>query len=221
MAATPARSRARARVFSLIQLVAVTALLVISWPTSLGGQISYVQVSGKSMYPTYESGDLVVTREQPSYLVGEAVVYRVPKGDIAAGAQVVHRIIGGNGRDGFILQGDNNDHRDVWEPRHDDVVGRVAVHVPNAGTWVAYLTRPINLGILCGSLTIASMLWPRAGGADRRGDGDRRNAGDRRALVGRRKADAAHDVGVDLPQQRTGAEIPLRHAELHIESVVD
>jgi len=43
----------------------------------------------------YHTGDLVLVERQSSYHVGQLISYRVPKGDPMAGAEVIHRIIGG------------------------------------------------------------------------------------------------------------------------------
>src|SRR3954447_9111211 len=76
-------------------------------PQSLGGPAGYVLVSGHSMLPRYHTGDLVLVERRHSYHVGQVIAYRVPKGDAMAGAQVIHRIIGGDARRGFVVQGDN------------------------------------------------------------------------------------------------------------------
>lgn len=176
------------RVIGVLRLLVVAGALLVSWPTSLGGQVSYVQVSGQSMYPTYRSGDLVVTRSQSSYDVGDAIVYRVPKGDVGAGAQVVHRIVGGDENRGLVMQGDNNDFHDQWKPRRTDVVGEVVLHVPSAGKWLGFVLRPVNLGILCGTLTMVSMLWPRG----------KRQRARTAADVGPAAAPAAEPAAADL-----------------------
>src|SRR3954453_11712053 len=51
----------------------------VLWPTRLGGTIAYVAVSGDSMLPTLHPGDLVVTRSQGTYQVGDLIVYVVPR----------------------------------------------------------------------------------------------------------------------------------------------
>ena len=88
--------------------IAVAILVCLFWaqylrPQSLGGRAAYVLVSGKSMLPRYHTGDLVLVEKQPSYHVGQLIAYRVPKGDPMAGAQVIHRIIGGTAQYGFIV----------------------------------------------------------------------------------------------------------------------
>jgi signal peptidase len=140
-------------------LLALVAAVL--WPTSLGGTIAYVAVNGDSMLPSLHPGDLVVTRTQGSYGVGDMVVYVVPRGDIAQGRRVVHRIVGGDAATGFTMRGDNNSFVDPWKPRPDHVLGRVVLDIPLAGGWMMHLLRPVNLGILCGSLTVTALLWPR------------------------------------------------------------
>src|SRR6266849_6951728 len=117
--------------------IALAVLVCLFWaqylrPQSLGGRAAYVLVSGKSMLPRYHTGDLVLVEQQPDYHVGQLVAYRVPKGDPMAGAQVIHRIVGGDAQRGFVVQGDNRTAPDVWRPKAGDIVGAKALRVPNA-----------------------------------------------------------------------------------------
>jgi signal peptidase I len=144
-------------------MACLVALVILCWPRSLGGSVAYIEVSGHSMLPTYRSGDLVVTRSQSTYRIGDPIVYAVPRGDVGAGKRVVHRIVGGDGRSGYQMRGDNNSFADPWHPRDGDVVGRVVLHVPSAGAVLALLSRPLNVGIFCGSVTVTCLLWPREG----------------------------------------------------------
>jgi signal peptidase len=136
----------------------------VLWPASLGGTIAYVAVNGDSMLPSLHPGDLVVTRAQGGYQVGDVIVYVVPRGDIAHGRKVVHRIVGGDAATGFTMRGDNNAFVDPWKPRPDHVLGRVVLDIPVAGGWMMHLMRPVNLGILCASITVTALLWPRREG---------------------------------------------------------
>lgn len=164
-AAAPRRGRRarnrRRRVLLGLRWLLLALVSAVLWPTSLGGTIAYIAVSGDSMLPTLNPGDLVVTRAQGSYQVGDMIVYVVPRGDFAQGRKVVHRIVGGDAATGFSMRGDNNSFVDPWKPRPDDVVGRIVLDIPLAGAWGMDLVRPINLGILCGSLTVMALLWPR------------------------------------------------------------
>src|SRR5919199_1700391 len=102
--------------------LALAMLVCLFWvhyllPQSLGGRAAYVLVSGQSMLPRYKTGDLVLVERRPNYHRGQVIAYRVPKGDPMAGAQVIHRIIGGNAKHGFVVQGDNRTAPDVWRPK--------------------------------------------------------------------------------------------------------
>jgi signal peptidase I len=155
-----ARNR-RHKVLLGLRWLPLALVSVAMWPTSLGGTIAYVAVSGDSMLPSLHPGNLVVTRAQGSYQVGDVIVYAVPRGDFAQGCKVVHRIVGGDAATGFTMRGDHNSFVDPWKPRPNDVLGRVVLDIPLAGAWGMELVRPVNLGILCGSLTVMALLWPR------------------------------------------------------------
>jgi signal peptidase I len=146
----------------VFELLVAGGLIMALWPTSMGGRISYSEVSGHSMLPAYEPGDLVIAVAAPSYSVGDAVVYAVPKGEVGGGLRVIHRIVGGNESTGFTMKGDNNEFVDPWRPRRGDILGHVAVRFPRVGGWLAWVTRPVNLGILCASITVTCMLWRRS-----------------------------------------------------------
>jgi signal peptidase I len=137
---------------SVVSLVAL-AVVLAGWalvlrPQSLGGPAGYVLVSGTSMEPKYHTGDMVLVLRQSHYAVGDVIAYRVPKGDVAAGAQVIHRIIGGNATTGFVVQGDNRSAPDVWRPRPSDIVGAKTLRIPNAIVVLQYLRSPFVLALL-------------------------------------------------------------------------
>jgi len=143
--------------------IAIAILVCLFWsqylrPQSLGGRAAYVLVSGKSMLPRYHTGDLVLVEQQPSYHVGQVIAYRVPKGDAMAGAQVIHRIIGGNAQVGFIVQGDNRTAPDVWRPKPRDVVGAKALRIPNAVIILQFLRSPLFLGLLAACFVFVRVL---------------------------------------------------------------
>ena len=119
------------------------------------------------MEPTYSTGDLVWSRcGEPE--VGDIVVYSAPGTD---DAHVIHRIIGGNGVDGWVLQGDNNDFVDPWTPDDSHVLGIAAVHIPGLGNLVHSLGNPFiwaSLLLLAGAL----LLWPRPAAGEGGEEGD-------------------------------------------------
>jgi signal peptidase I len=148
------------RIGSLLAWVLVGFALYISWPQSLGGDVAYIQVSGHSMDGTYKTGDLIVVRKHDHYSRGDIITYRIPKGTFGAGAQVIHRIIGGDGTKGFTTQGDNKKYPDDWHPRIGDVVGKSWVRLPGAGIWFSRVSKPLPLGVLVGGLTVFVMVLP-------------------------------------------------------------
>lgn len=158
----------RPRIGNVLGL-ALVAALAIGWfvtlrPTSLGGPASYLFVSGVSMLPTLESGDLVVLHQAESYDVGDVIAFRVPEGQPGAGALVIHRIVDGSAADGFIMRGDNKNVVDEWRPRLDDVAGRLTVRLPGAGIAIAWLRQPGVLAPLLAGLTVAFIIL---GGGER------------------------------------------------------
>lgn len=138
----------------------VAAFLAFFWPQTLGGKTAFVKVDGHSMDPTYHFGDLAIVRRQSSYKIGDPVAYKIPKGEFGAGALVIHRLIGGNGKTGFVTRGDNRNINDPWHPKTRDVVGRVRIDMPALGTQMAKFTRPVYLGALVAGLTVMVMLFP-------------------------------------------------------------
>ena len=125
---------------SILQAI-VLCLVLGGWalvlrPQSLGGPVVYVIVRGSSMFPTYESGDLVIVAAAATYQPGDVVAYRVPAGDIGEGHLVIHRIAGGDASSGFILEGDNNDAPDPWMPRGSDIVGSARLTLPAIGNFL-------------------------------------------------------------------------------------
>lgn len=135
-----------------IGLVATIVLVVLFAPTTVGGATSYVIVSGSSMEPTLDEGDLVVVR-QGQYEVGDIVAFQTGNG------LVIHRIVDGSAEGGFVMQGDNKTGPDTWSPLPDEIVGEYFAKVPLAGRWVHGLaSNPAWFGALVGGLG-SLMIW--------------------------------------------------------------
>jgi signal peptidase I len=143
--------------------IVIAILVCLFWmqflrPQSLGGNAAYVLVSGQSMEPRYHTGDLVLVEKQRSYHAGQLIAYRVPKGDPMAGAQVIHRIIGGDAKHGFIVRGDNRTAPDVWRPKPQDIVGAKALRLPGAIIVLQFLRAPLFLALLAASFVFVHVL---------------------------------------------------------------
>jgi signal peptidase len=100
--------------------------------------------------------------KQASYHPGQVIAYRVPKGDAMAGAQVIHRIIGGDAKHGFVVRGDNRTAPDVWRPRPRDIVGAKTLRIPNAIVVLQFLRAPMFLALLAAAFVFVHVL---AGGS--------------------------------------------------------
>ncbi|WP_229073934.1 DUF5305 family protein [Actinoplanes sp. DH11] len=108
------------------------------------GTVSYLVTYGVSMQPTYYAGDLVLIIKSDSYEVGEIAAYHGAGGR----AEVLHRIIGGDGANGFVFKGDNNQSIDADKPTADQLIGRAVVHIPKGGVWLQPLLSPTGLGVI-------------------------------------------------------------------------
>ena len=148
-----------------VRLAVLTASvgLLVGWflflrPTSLGGPAGYVLVSGPSMEPTFQTGDLVITQRQDSYTRGDIVLFRVKD------ALVIHRIIGGDAASGFLTQGDHNSVEDGFRPVQDSIDGKALVRLPGVGHLVVILRDPLPLAICTWGVVSFILLrrWGRA-----------------------------------------------------------
>ncbi len=141
-----------------VQLLLMGTLLWFGLPQNMGGRAGWVVVSGTSMLPRMHTGDLVLVEKHPSYHVGEVVAYRVPKGQVGAGYEVIHRIIGGNATTGFTMKGDNRTGPDLWHPKNSDIVGAELVRIPKAFLLLRFLHTPLLLGLFAGFLIFFKIL---------------------------------------------------------------
>jgi signal peptidase I len=159
------RRKSRVRtILSVVSAVVLAVLLFLTWPQSLGGRVAYIKVSGHSMEPTLHLGDLVIIRSQAHYHRGEVVAYHIPSGDVGAGVTVIHRIVGGDARRGFVTRGDNNHYNDPWHPRPSQIAGVRWGRLPGAATIFSRLRGPVPLAAFAALLTMvaaAELLKPR------------------------------------------------------------
>jgi len=162
-----------ARILELTAAIGLAAAWALTLrPPSLGGPATYIVVRGDSMLPDYHSGDLVVLHAASAYGAGDVVGYRVPDGEIGAGHVVLHRIVAGDGAEGFTMEGDNNPAPDPWLPHDGDVAGKLWLLVPGVGRVIELAHQPAIAGALAVSLLV---MFAVAGGASRpAGPGPRR-----------------------------------------------
>ena len=148
--------------------LAATALFVasvVTWalflrPQALGGPTAYLIVSGRSMEPALHAGDLVVARRQHTYRRGDVIAYHIMKNQAGAGALVIHRIVGGSSRDGYVTRGDNRSYRDPWRPRPVDIAGEMMLHVPRLGMLPVFAHTTVGMAFIA---ALAGFLVFRSG----------------------------------------------------------
>jgi signal peptidase I len=140
--AMPTRGHALSTIGAAALLVLFAAIWSLLAPIPFGGQAAYVIVSGQSMEPLFRRGDLVILRQSESYEVGDVVTYRHP-----SIGPIIHRIIG-RADAGYVFQGDNNAWVDEYHPAQDELIGKLWLHVPRAGTLVERLRSPAGMAVL-------------------------------------------------------------------------
>ena len=148
-------------IFAVVLVAVVSVWWVVLRPTSfLGGPATFVTVKGTSMLPTLKTGDFVLAEAQPTYRVGDLVVYRVPKGQIGAGDDLIHRIVAGNPTTGFTLKGDNNPAPDPWIVPRSDVLGKEALAVPGLGNSLLVIRSPLFAGLAAALIAMWLVISP-------------------------------------------------------------
>jgi signal peptidase len=148
-------------VFAVVLVAVVSVWWVTLRPTVfLGGPATFITVKGTSMLPTLKTGDFVLAEAQPTYKVGDLVVYRVPRGQIGAGDDLIHRIVAGNAMTGFTLKGDSNPAPDPWIVPRSDVLGKEALTVPGLGNSLLVIRSPLFAGLVAALIAIWLVISP-------------------------------------------------------------
>jgi signal peptidase I len=142
-------SRGRTLLVTLCTVVVAGCALLLVGPAALGGPTSILAVSGNSMEPRIDAGDLILVRAGGPYHVGQIVAYH----NIPAKATFLHRIVAVRGT-GFAMKGDHNGWVDPGTAQPGQVVGRLWIRIPGAGSafrWVAY---PLHGALLAGAAAL-------------------------------------------------------------------
>ncbi|MBQ9915084.1 MAG: signal peptidase I [Clostridia bacterium] len=117
------------------------------------GYANAIVISG-SMSPEIEIDDLVVTKKQAEYHVGDIVTVDNGK------SFVTHRIIEET-PEGFITKGDANNSPDAFVATNENISGKVIKVFSGGGKYVAILQSP--LGMMCMVLLAFVLLCLPAG----------------------------------------------------------
>ena len=101
------------------------AILLTFSAASMSGYIKARVVLTNSMHPTINPGDIVITANPNRVVpqVGSIIAYQARQFNGTPVGVFTHRIIGGNGIDGWLMKGDNNPSPDIQKPKAADVLG--------------------------------------------------------------------------------------------------
>lgn len=110
-------------------------------PSILGIRVFSVQT--KSMYPTLDAGDLILSKgvaDKSTLQVGDIITYwTVIDGERVLNTHRINNIFDGGGYRIFETRGDNNTTADPLTVHESEVVGRFAVRIPSVGKAFDYL----------------------------------------------------------------------------------
>ncbi len=143
------------RLGQIVGWAVLVGIVVLGWPSHLGGCTTLTIVTGHSMEPTLQPGDLAIERCGAPQ-IGDVVAYRpfVDRTPV-----VIHRIIGGDPVNGWQLQGDNNHFVDPFKPVAAQVKGVMVASVPKLGAALSILASPtVWISLLL--VAAAFLLWP-------------------------------------------------------------
>lgn len=99
---------------SLYIIVAITLIAAIS-SAIWNRPFILTSVRSNSMYPLFERSDMLLIKpiaKNDSIKTGDIIVFKVAEGNLSSKGWIVHRIISGDEKDGFITKGDANDYTD-------------------------------------------------------------------------------------------------------------
>lgn len=121
-----------------IYLVAAKNIFGQSNPTFFGFSSSVVLTG--SMSPDIEPNDVVISRKQSSYAVGDVITFE------SEGSSVTHRIVAAD-EDGYRTKGDANNTADIQPIEQTAITGKVICVIPKVGAVIGFIRTP--LGIFC------------------------------------------------------------------------
>jgi signal peptidase I len=148
------KTRRAIRGTSVGLLSATSVLMVVLVIAQLTGILVLRNVATGSMRPGIRPGDIEVT-VSPSYFhvhKGQIAIYQAksPSGQIIG--LVGHRIVGGNGKSGWVMKGDANPYADTQHPTTSQLQGIVVAILPRVGKY-------FNLKVAVYGLLGLVILW--------------------------------------------------------------
>ena len=123
---------------NVLMVLVLAACLSLVIPKALGYD-AYVVVSG-SMEPSIPVGSLVYSHkiDPASLQKGDVIVFVDPA---RSTTPITHRVVANDTAAGAVTtKGDANEREDVNPATYDNIIGKVAAHVPRVGFIAAMLT---------------------------------------------------------------------------------
>ncbi len=163
-------------------VLAVILTLALGAPL-IAGTNSYplTIVTGTSMLPTLENGDLVyytgIDMSKGTIPIGTIIVFTQDQtGPLAFLTRpvVIHRVIGTEFKEGqivYITQGDNNQEADSGYVTSDHILGKTSYVVPKVGLFFDFVKSPQGLAVVISVIVIVYLV-----AYDSRWDRDKRKA---------------------------------------------
>src|SRR5579875_830042 len=153
----------RTSALSVVMMIVVAlGAWALAGPAALGGFNSYLITSGISMLPNFHTGDFVVARKADSYHVGDIIAYHWEH------TLVLHRIVAVD-QGHFVMKCYHNTWYDPVEPAPSDVAGKLWIHIPGGGKFLASIRQPLLLFGLLVAAVAALTIWSKDAPARRRG----------------------------------------------------
>jgi len=121
--------------FIVVLSIIILFINLLLWDTSNGkvsifNKVGVAVVISNSMEPILSVNDLIVTKKQDSYSVGDIVVYR------SNNELIIHRIVRIE-QEKIVTKGDSNDYED--KPINlNKVCGKLNFSIPNVGAIVSF-----------------------------------------------------------------------------------
>lgn len=143
----------RTVLFVLICLVLIGNIYIAAAKNIFGktnpaffGFSSSVVLTG-SMSPDIEPNDVVISRRQNGYAVGDVITF------YSEGASVTHRIISIDG-DEYRTKGDANNTADSLPTKHSSVTGKVILVIPKIGAVIGFIRTPVGIFCFLGAMVL-------------------------------------------------------------------
>lgn len=174
------------RIGNALGYALVAVLLAASFGSALMGHPLLLEVEkSNSMFPLLQRGDVAIVLPLPASMahVGTIVLYQPTRGALAQEQFIVHRIVGGNAREGYITKGDHNAESDqaagattrvppAWIKGIVPTVSGQPLRIPLVGyaaLWAGgHLKHLLMLPLLGAALVLGVALLGRRGAPSRR-----------------------------------------------------